>query len=155
MRATRPVAVAAAFLAAALALWLWSRDGGHGPAAPESAPAEAPGEAPRAVAAPQAGEIAIASGETIEIDLGSLEAGRPLVLRLDLGEPSRTDQPRPVRLYGPDGSVREDQGALGEGRTSARYEIDPAWLAPGRYVIEVKTTERSHFPLRRYALEVR
>ena len=28
-------------------------------------------------------------------------------------------------------------------------------VPPGRYVIEVKTVERSHFPLRRYALEVR
>jgi hypothetical protein len=97
----------------------------------------------------------MAAGETIEIDSKSLEPGRPVVVRLDLGEPSRTDEPRPVRIYGPGGFVREGQGALGGGRASARYEIDPAWLVPGRYVIEVKTTELSHFPLRRYAVEVR
>jgi hypothetical protein len=76
-------------------------------------------------------------------------------VRLDLGVASATDEPRPVRLIGPGGFVRHGEGAVGEGRASARYEIDPTWLAPGRYIIEVKTTEPSHFPLRRYALEVR
>jgi len=145
-----------AALIAALALWLWNRD--TGPAGPKSGQAESepPGPPPaRAVDAPQAGEIGIVAGETIEIDSKSLEPGRPVVVRLDLGVPSRTDEPRPVRLLGPSGFVREGQGALGEGRGSARYEIDAAWLTPGRYVIEVKTTEQSHFPIRRYALEVR
>ena len=26
---------------------------------------------------------------------------------------------------------------------------------PGRYVVEIKTTEITHFPVRRYAIEVR
>ena len=158
MQANRLVIVLGAALIAALALWLWNRDGGSGTAGLESglAEEEPPGPPPaRAVDAPQAGEIGIVAGETIEIDSKSLEPGRPVVVRLDLGVPSRTDEPRPVRLLGPSGFVREGQGALGEGRGSARYEIDAAWLTPGRYVIEVKTTEQSHFPIRRYALEVR
>ena len=70
--------------------------------------------------------------------------------------PSADDEPRPVRLIGPDGRVLETVGALDtDDRRSARVEIDPAFLRPGRYVVEMKTTERSHFPLRRYALEVR
>ncbi len=158
MQARRILIAFGAALVAALALWLWNRDTGPGPAGPESALAESepPGPPPaRAVDAPQAGEIAIVAGETIEIDSKSLEPGRPVVVRLDLGVPSRTDEPRPVRLLGPSGFVREGQGTLGEGRGSARYEIDATWLTPGRYVIEVKTTEQSHFPLRRYALEVK
>jgi len=157
MQATRSVAIAGAVVGVALALWLWSRDAGPGPAEPAPAPAEgqASGETPRAVDGLQTGEIAIASGETIEIDSKSLEAGTPVVVRLDLGVPSATGEPRPVHLLGPNGIVRRGVAALGEGRASARYEIDPAWLEPGRYVIEVETTEPSHFPLRRYALEVR
>ena len=158
MQAKRLVPFLAVAVIGVLALWLFGREAEHGGAGPGSGEAESevPGPPPaRAVDAPQAGEIAIASGGTIEIDSKSLEPGRPVVVRLELGVPSTTEEPRPVRLLGPGGFVREGQGVLGEGRTSARYEIDAAWLAPGRYVIEVKTTEQSHFPLRRYALEVR
>jgi hypothetical protein len=82
--------------------------------------------------------------------------GKPVVLRLVLGEPSRTQEPRPVRVIAADRRVFEGQGILGEGLADARFEIDPAFLSsPGRYVVEVQTTELSHFPLRRYALEVR
>ena len=35
-----------------------------------------------------------------------------------------------------------------------RVEIPPGFLSAGRYVIEVKTTERTHLPLRRYVLEI-
>src|SRR5262245_25244563 len=158
MNAKRVVPLLIATSVAVFALWLerrgtWEAPTGGGSERKESQPPGPP--PPRAVGAPQAGEIAIASGETIEIDSKSLEPGRPVAVRLDLAVPSRTDEPRPVRLLGPDGVVREGQGALGEGRASARYEIDAAWLRPGRYVIEVSTTEQSHFPIRRYALEVR
>ncbi len=50
----------------------------------------------------------------------------------------------------------EIRGALHEAdRRSARFELQADWLSPGRYIIEMKTTERTHFPLRRYVLEVR
>ena len=79
-----------------------------------------------------------------------------MVLRLVLGEPSRSEEPRPVRVLSLDSRVFEGQGILGSDLADARFEIDPAFLAtPGRYIVEVKTTEQSHFPLRRYALEVR
>src|SRR5262245_53662006 len=158
MQARRVAVALAAALGAALAVWVWSRDTGPAAGGPGSEPVgvEPPGPPPaRTVDEPQAGEIAIASGGTVEINAGSLREGTPVVVRLDLGVPSHTDEPRPVRLLGPDGFVRLGAGVLGEGRVSARYEIDPAWLKPGRYVIEVQTTELSHFPLRRYALEVR
>ena len=47
-----------------------------------------------------------------------------------------------------------DAMVTGSGRDRVRLEIEPGWLARGRAIIEIKTLERSHFPLRRYALEV-
>jgi len=128
------------------------------PPAPPPAPAPAaPPPAPPRLAVPDAaGEIRIATHETIQIDGASLAPGKPVVLRLDLEVPSRTEEPRPVRVFSQDRRILEGEGALGDGRTDARFEIDPAFLSvPGRYVVEVKTTEISHFPIRRYALEVR
>jgi hypothetical protein len=37
----------------------------------------------------------------------------------------------------------------------ATLELDPSWLLPGSYFVELQTTERSAFPVRRYAIEVR
>jgi hypothetical protein len=123
---------------------------------PAPAPAAAPPAPPRLAVPDAAGELRIASHETIRIDAASLVPGKPVVLRLDLEVPSRTQEPRPVRVFSQDRRVFEGKGVLGEALTDARFEIDPAFLSvPGRYVVEVKTTEISHFPLRRYALEVR
>jgi len=83
-------------------------------------------------------------------------ATKPQLLHLVLGEPSRSQDPRPVRVISTDRRVFEGQGILGEGLADARFEIDPEFLRkPGRYIVEVKTTEQTHFPLRRYAVEVR
>ena len=102
-----------------------------------------------------AGEISIAPHETIQLDSASLEPGKPLVLHLDIEVPSLTDEPRPVRVISPEKRVFEGQGVLGEGRSDARFEIDPAFFKPGRYLVEIKTTEMTHFPLRRFVIDVR
>jgi hypothetical protein len=124
--------------------------------APAPAPAAPPPAPPRLAVPDAAGELRIASHETIQIDAASLTPGKPVVLRLDLEVPSRNEEPRPVRVISADRRILEAQGILGDGRTDARFEIDPAFFSvPGRYIVEVKTTEISHFPLRRYAIEVR
>jgi hypothetical protein len=47
------------------------------------------------------------------------------------------------------------EGAVrGPNREVVRLEVPPGWIEPGSYLIEVRTTERSHFPLRRFALVV-
>jgi hypothetical protein len=160
-RATRISLIAGAAVAG-LALSLLTSDRWRRPAPPEAeavvAPAVVIPEPPQARAAsPDAsGELRIASNETIQIDAASLVPGKPVVLRLVLGEPSRSQEPRPVRVLSLDSRVFEGQGILGSDLADARFEIDPAFLAtPGRYIVEVKTTELSHFPLRRYAIEVR
>jgi len=47
-----------------------------------------------------------------------------------------------------DGLVR------GADRNSVRLEVPAAWLVPGRYLIEIKTPEQTHLPLRRFAFVV-
>ena len=65
-------------------------------------------------------------------------ADRTAVLALFEAEPETT------------GVVHEDDP------TRASVEIEPGWLdPPGRYMVEIKTKERTHFPLRRYVIEVR
>jgi hypothetical protein len=104
---------------------------------------------------PYAGEIRVAAGDTIVLRKAMLEPGKPVVLSLDLGEPSQTGEPRPARLLGPKGPIKATEATLDAARTGARFVIDPASLTgPGRYIVEVQTTERSHFPIRRYAIQL-
>jgi hypothetical protein len=102
-----------------------------------------------------AGETAVASGEAVELDSRTLAPGKPVVLRLLLAEPSRTAEPLAGRLIGTDGRTLDLAGALGADRLDARVEVDPGFLRPGRYMLEVATTEQSHFPRRRYVIIVK
>ena len=166
--ASRWVATAGA-IAVAVAIGLrvcWS------PVSPESASLEAreeslpraavasdpptPGEAAPELPDPNLEGLVLRSGATLEIARASLSTGEPVVVNLLLPEPSRTSEPLAVRVLAFDGRTLETRGALHEAdRRSARFELQADWLSPGRYIIEMKTTERTHFPLRRYALEVR
>jgi hypothetical protein len=131
------------------------------PVAPPPAPAPEPPPPPPADQTPRlavpnaAGEISLAPHETIQLDSASLTPGKPLVLHLDIEVPSLTDEPRPVRVISPEKRIFEGQGVLGESRSDARFEIDPAFFKPGRYLVEIKTTEMTHFPLRRFLIDVR
>jgi len=146
----------AALLGFAVAHWMWPE---RGPApAPRAAPGAAPSPSPPPVPQPATSdELRVASGQTVAIESSTLEPGRPVVLHLVLGEPSRTDEPRPVRILDAEDGTRnlEAKAVLDAGRSEARFEIDPTFLHPGRYIVEVKTTEPSPLPLRRYVLEVR
>jgi hypothetical protein len=64
-------------------------------------------------------------------------------------------EPRPVRLMSQDQRALEIPGALDSDRTAATIELDPGYLQPGTYLVEIETTEQSHFPLRRYFIIVR
>lgn len=158
-----PVAAVVGLVVALAASWWWTREE---PAPPPRAPvaaAEHPAPAPTApaparpaipLAEPGAPLVVEPSGR-IAIAHDALPSDGPLVVHLRLGEPSADDRPRPVRIAAADGRVQELQGALDADRGAALLELDPAWLTPGVYLVEVKTTERSHIPLRRYVLEVR
>lgn len=144
------IAAVAGYVAAR---WLWPRE--------ETAP-RIPAAALEAASAPDlplvspADELRIAAGGRIAIEAAALEEGKPVVLLLDLGAPSRSDEPRPVRIAAEDGRVFDAQGGVEGERTDARVEIDPAFLSkPGLYLVQVTTTEQSPFPLRRYVIQVR
>ena len=58
-----------------------------------------------------------------------------------------------ARVVAGDGRVLETAAAVTEG--GAAVALQPEWLSPGRYLVELRTREKSHFPLRRYVLSVR
>jgi len=159
-----------------------SAEHGASPAAPPAAPAtpESPG-APLAAAnsgaSPQspgrmAGDAAsapaptesatpaqakpLAPFATLDLSRANFPASGSVVVQIDLGAPSADDSPRLVRMF----SQTDQRGILTEARLDATrtigtIELDPGFLQPGEYFVEVTTTERSAFPVRRYAIVVR
>ena len=150
------IALIAAIVGFVAARWLWPREESAlltSLAATRAAPAPDAAETP--LVSP-AGELRLATGGRVAIEAAALERGKPVVLRLELGEPSSTDEPRPVRIASLDGRVFDAQGGLEGERTDARVEVDSAFLSkPGLYLVQVTTTEQSPFPLKRYVIEVR
>jgi len=174
-------AAAAAGLAAVFLLALWlGRSAGEGdapaaeptaerasPAATASAPPAAPaartGTSDTSETAPtqpvdiNSGELRLASGQEVLITASSLPSGDPLVLHLDAPAEALQRETHAVRIIAADGRVLETTAIpASDTHQSARLEIDAGWLTPpGRYVVEIKTSERTPIPLRRYAIEVR
>jgi hypothetical protein len=120
-----------------------------------SEPARTAGGVPRHTSKPL-DQLVLRAGEPLEIDSAALPAGGRVTLQLSLPIASTSDEPRPVRILV---EGREPLETLGEHRAgdrkAASLEVDADWLRPGHYIVEVKTTELSHMPLRRYALDVR
>ncbi len=100
-------------------------------------------------------ELQLFSGDELEIPVSSLPAGEPVFL--SLGLPTSPAGSLPVRVLAADGRILEITGVVYEDDpTRVSVEIEAGWLdSPGRYIVELKTNERTHFPLRRYAIEMR
>ena len=94
-------------------------------------------------------------GEEVEIRSGALVG--PLTVDLEVPAPPEGTLALEARLLSDDGRVAQMRAVISETRRDrARVELDPAFLQkPGRYILEVQVVEKSHFPLRRYAIEVR
>jgi hypothetical protein len=93
---------------------------------------------------------------TLTLEHEDLPASGSVSLSLGLAEPSANAEPRPVSVL----SVRDQrsyntQGRLDADRMIATIEVPADFLRPGTYLVQMKTTESSHFPLRRYVVEVR
>jgi len=155
---------AAGLVALAVAFVVGRSDRSPGPVRPpqaDLAPAETVRESDAgARAAPLVGEadIVLVSGdETGRFDASAIPADEPVTVDLTLpfaidestdvvgSRILRVDRRPPVEL---DGVVH------GTARRTIRLEVPAGWLVPGGYLIEVKTTEKSHMPLRRFALEI-
>jgi hypothetical protein len=132
------------------------------PAAP-AAPVPPSASAPPAVAPPApappaapAGPPRAKAGGTLQLDRASFPASGAVHVSLELPVASTDDEPRPVRLISqPDHRILQVRGKIESGRGAAAIDVDQSYLQPGTYLVEVETTEQSHFPLRRYFIIVR
>jgi hypothetical protein len=152
-------------LIAAGAAWLLGGQGGSrddrgqdeaaAPGPTRTAPAQPTTPAPvvPAVAAPA---VRIADKGRLAVTRDALFEGDVLALGLELPDEARGDQNAlPVKVVDVSGRVLElDGAAVTAAGGGLRLEIDPDWLTPGRYLIQVKTVGSSPLPLRRYVLDV-
>lgn len=137
--------------------------GGTGPTGPLSArPAgDASADASRATAEPVAipriplPSYRVASGTPLRLTAAELPPGKPLAIALLLPDEARGNEPRPVRVVSADGRTLHATATPLPGKGSGmRVELEPHFLRPGRYMLEVKTAERAPLPLRRWVIEV-
>ena len=153
------IAAFVAAIAVAIGVWL-TMDLEHRAPDPGAGAAVAPSEEPGAQApepsGPPPSALRIAESQRISIDLASLRDGEVLALGLALADEARGSEPLPVRVVSLDGRRIETTAAPAAGSGSGlRLELEPEWLRPGRYMIEVTTAEKIPLHLRRYVLEVR
>ena len=158
---------------AALAVYAVVTGGGDapGPKAPtplERLPARGPAPAPETPDEASAAEdapIEVPPSDADVVLVSGVAAGPVHARALPTDAPASIDLVLPISIEGADvlaarilAEGREPlvlEGAVrGPGREVVRLEVPPGWIEPGSYLIEVKTTERTHFPLRRFALIV-
>jgi len=98
----------------------------------------------------------IADRGRVRVRLDALREGDVLAVGLEMPDAARGEGALATRIVDTTRERILDVETLriaGEG-TGVRLEIDPEWLQPGAYLIQVRTADASHFPLRRYVLEV-
>lgn len=92
----------------------------------------------------------------ITLDRRDFPGSHPIRVSLALAEPSADANPVPAQVFSMADRRKLEMGArLDEARTIASIEIEPDWLQPGTYLVQLRTTERTVLPLRRYVIVVR
>ncbi len=104
------------------------------------------------------GVVAVPPGATVHLDQAAVEARGDGAVRfeLEIPVPLTSDEPRAVHLL-PIGRPGFEMRSLPPSGARDRVRIDvpaDALRQPGRYVVNVETTEDAHFPVRRFAIEV-
>jgi hypothetical protein len=150
------VGSAVAAVAALAVAWVVGRGAGPEGAGPATAVRPTPLGAAATFGGPPA-HAALVWGETgAPVSASALPTDAPFVIDLDL--PVAIDPGADVlasRILTLGRPPLELDGAVGgAARDVVRLEVPPGWLAPGSYLIEVRTTERNPLPLRRFALIV-
>ena len=153
-------------LAVGLAVWLARGPGPGGPARVEPTPSAISNRADSSLEPPRkgAGESEpgvrapahfIAAGERLRVRREDLREGDDLVIGLAMPDDARGSDPLPLKVVDTSGRVFAGVGLPIDGAGNGlRLEIDPEWLAPGRYMIQVETVEKAPLALRRYVLDV-
>lgn len=96
------------------------------------------------------------SGELLEISAASLPASGSVDLELALEVPSTSLDPLHVRIADASGRQIEAWATVREeDRMSASVGVEAGWLSPGTYLFELRTTEPSPLPIRRYLVRIR
>ena len=100
----------------------------------------------------------IEQGGRLSLSATSLPAGGVVTLGLALDKEALGGGQHPlpaVVVSASDGRRLELRATPVAGlQSSARLEVDSAWLKPGLYMIQIRTAEKTAFPLSRYVLEV-
>jgi hypothetical protein len=92
----------------------------------------------------------------LTLEHAALPTEGPLALDLELPDEFRGSSERTVKIISTDGR-RFDTSAspLPGAGSGVRMEIDPSFLTPGRYMIEIDTVGKHPLQIRRYVLELR
>lgn len=108
-------------------------------------------------ARPNASDSAIRIAEHGRLHLirSELPKQGPLNVVLSLPDEARGAGLRTARIVSTDGRrIDTTASALAGTGTGVEIEIDPAFLTPGLYMIEIETAETTPLALRRYVIEV-
>lgn len=116
----------------------------------------APGNSPYDPLERPVPDYQIEEGGRLSIDAQALREGAVVTLGLALADEARGDEPLSVRVVSVDGRVLDLSAAPTDAEGGGvQLAIEADWLRPGDYMIQIKTIEKTSFPLRRYVLEVR
>lgn len=108
-------------------------------------PAEPIQEKPSAIPLPESGRLTIAYSE--------LPRHKAISFALPMIDGAIGDAPLPARVVDIEGRVIDTVvNPVADDPTSATLSLDPDWLTPGRYMIQLRTLEQSALPLRRFVL---
>jgi len=156
------LAVAAAVVAIAVGAWWVLRDSAEPPGGATARPddreaATALEEPPPPPPVPDPYEgRRIAAGGRFRIEADELPADEPIELALDVEDEARGEQARAVVIGSADGRRLETTAVPIPGPgLGVVVVVDPDFLRPGRYMIQMQTEEQHPLALRRYVLEVR
>jgi hypothetical protein len=155
------IIAAALLVGAGGGLWLARQHGdemGMAVKAPAAAvPADDTPAIPRVGDAPQVAPptVMMAENGRLSVELSTLRDGDIMAIGLGMPDEARGEGPRPVRVVDIAGrAIDAEAWPIDGAGTGLRLEIDPDWLRPGRYMIQVQTAEQRHMALRRYVVEL-
>ena len=125
---------------------------------PASVPADSIPSASKtaAVEGAESGVFRIGSQGRLTIEHAALPSEGVLTLDLDLADELRSSGKQAVRVISTDGRRIDTLASpLPGAESGVRLEIEPGFLTPGRYMIEIDTEGNHPLRIRRYVLELR